>query len=510
MAGSTLPLFPQAPPATPKDRMVAGRPSRRPRGPAPKPGVLWLALWFPVLELEALREIPGEEAQPVLVVTGEGGAAEVVAVNRAAHARGVCAGMRLSAALARVDAPVLWPRDPAVECRALEEIASVAEGFSSRVSLVAPRCVLLEVAGSLSLFGGLRALRERLREALTGRGYDPSSGVAPTPVAAEWLARHGREQVVTRRESLSASLGQLPVSCLEVDERLARDLAGIGVRRLADLLRLPRDGLARRFGPRLLQRLDRALGRCPDPRPLWQGSLRFREPLELPAETGDRERLLWALEGLLDSLVRFLRRHDSMISELCLECRHRAGEPTPVRLGLSTEARDVAHLAYLFRVRLERVELAAPVIGLELRSGPLRAWRGRSAGLFADLEKASARRELLERLRSRLGPEELFPLAVSADHRPERAWTRGVGSTPPTVFPERPAWLLEQPRLLGNNGNMPEGIRLQAGPERIETGWWEGADIARDYYRARGKGGDELWVFRDRRSGDWYLHGLFG
>lgn len=510
MAQTTLPLFPEARPAATQGRGNARLERRRSRDRGQRQKLLWMALQLSCLELEALRTTPGEESAPVIVISGTGGGAEVVIGNAAARAAGVAAGMRLSAALARVQAPVLWSRDANAERRALEEVAGLAEGFSSRVSLVPPRTVLLEVAGSLSLFGGLKAVRQQLQEVLAQRGYRAAIGVAPTPCGAEWLARSGRETVVTRPAELAARLGQLPVACLEPEPRLARDLAGIGARRLADLLRLPRDGLARRFGPRLLEQLDRALGRRPDPRPLWRGSLHFHESLELPAETGDQQQLLWALEKMLASLIRFLRRLDSMVSELFLVFRHRGGEGTSVRLALATENRNVAHLASLFQVRLERVHLPEPVIGLELSSGPLRAYRGQSAGLFAALEHDVAREELLERLRSRLKPGEFFPLAVAADHRPERAWTRKKGAAPPANFPERPTWLLEQPRLLGRGRAIPEGIRLQKGPERIETGWWEGCDIARDYYRARGTQGSELWVFRDRRSGDWYLHGLFG
>jgi protein ImuB len=52
---------------------------------------------------------------------------------------------------------------------------------------------------------------------------------------------------------------------------------------------------------------------------------------------------------------------------------------------------------------------------------------------------------------------------------------------------------------------------LLSGPERIETGWWDGGDVARDYYQARTSQGELLWIFQDRRNRDgWYLHGIFG
>ena len=53
-------------------------------------------------------------------------------------------------------------------------------------------------------------------------------------------------------------------------------------------------------------------------------------------------------------------------------------------------------------------------------------------------------------------------------------------------------------------------LTAESGPERIETGWWDGHDVQRDYYVARNPRGVRVWIFRDRHAGGWYLHGLFG
>jgi protein ImuB len=83
----------------------------------------------------------------------------------------------------------------------------------------------------------------------------------------------------------------------------------------------------------------------------------------------------------------------------------------------------------------------------------------------------------------------------------------------PGASAPRPLWLLPQPRRLRARDDQPyfQGrLRLQAGPERIETGWWDGRDVRRDYFHASNPAGLRLWVFRDLRSRDWYLQGLFG
>ena len=54
-------------------------------------------------------------------------------------------------------------------------------------------------------------------------------------------------------------------------------------------------------------------------------------------------------------------------------------------------------------------------------------------------------------------------------------------------------------------------LRLLAGPERIESGWWDGADVQRDYYVASDTHGARLWIYREcERPRRWFLHGIFG
>ena len=75
-------------------------------------------------------------------------------------------------------------------------------------------------------------------------------------------------------------------------------------------------------------------------------------------------------------------------------------------------------------------------------------------------------------------------------------------------------WLLPMPRLLSERDGLPRRrgpLRLLGESERIETGWWDGGDIARDYYTATDLHGVRLWIFRERTSPHrWFLHGVFG
>jgi protein ImuB len=75
-------------------------------------------------------------------------------------------------------------------------------------------------------------------------------------------------------------------------------------------------------------------------------------------------------------------------------------------------------------------------------------------------------------------------------------------------------WLLAAPELLSERNGSPwryGPLRLLDEPERIETGWWDGGDVARDYYTATDIHGVRLWVFRELYApGRWFLQGIFG
>ena len=185
--------------------------------------------------------------------------------NAAARERGVQPGISVAAARALAHDLVVRPRNHRAEQQALQGLAAWAYQFSSQLSLYPPDELLLEVQGSFSLFGGRAALFSNVRAGLVELGYSAWLASAPTPLAALSLARCDSQQSVDTLQCLHTALAPLPVSVLDWEQVLLDRLDGIGIRRLGDLLRLPRDGLVRRFGPQSLLYIDRLLGHCPHP-----------------------------------------------------------------------------------------------------------------------------------------------------------------------------------------------------------------------------------------------------
>lgn len=494
--------------------------------------MLWLALRFASLPLEVYaRALRTDAAVPLAIASSMGTQGEIVACNEAALTHGVRRGMGLAAAAALAADLRIVPRDTAAENAALERIAAWAIRFTPAVSLARPEEILLEIAGSLTLFGGLKNLWNEIAESLRNLDYAVSMACAPTPLAAQWFARAGLGVRLRHADTLPASLGDLPVAVMQTTEALAL-LHDIGARTVGDCLALPRDGLARRLGQGFIDDLDRALGHLPDPRVFFTPPTVFTAEQPLPAPALEAEMLLFAARRLLLDLCGFLAAMANGVQKLTLAFSHHGRAPTTLQLSLVAATRDADHLTNVLREKLERYHLPCPATAIALTSELLLPLASRNLTLLPDAgreEEAAA--QLIERLRARLGEEAVLGLRRFPDHRPERAFrtcepgdagarrrrTEGNLQRVPsaTSLPPigRPLWLLGKPRPLGVITEVPcyDGrLTLLAGPERIESGWWDGNEVARDYFVASNASEALLWIYREHSAhARWFLHGFF-
>jgi protein ImuB len=490
---------------------------------APAARELWLAVHLPHYVLESLRP---DTSAPVAVVDLERGAKVVCDCDSQAAAAGVAPGMALNSALALQPGLHVVSRDPGRERAMLEATATAALDFTPRVNLEPPDAVLLEVRGSLRLFGGARRLCELVRRRLQAYGLEPRLALTPAALASLWFARAGMEVALRRPDALAARLAPLPLAVTRWSDRALQSLTTMGVRTVGECLRLPRDGFARRFEPRMRLELDRALGHAHDPRAAFTAAARFVTRRDLEPEVIETDRLQRACEPLLDELCAFLRGRGAAIDALEFRLLHREAPATRLRLRFAEPVGSVARITGVLREGLARIGLCEPVRAVRLRSGLLVEARAAATDLFArDCRGGAAVPQLVERLQARLGAEAVRGLRLVPEHRPEINGDMPLFSSPATrastMSPKkeacphfsRPVWLLAEPQPL-EGGEQPryEGpLEIEEGPERIESGWWDGRDVRRDYYVARTPAGARLWIFRERRApGGWFLHGVFG
>lgn len=478
--------------------------------------MLWLALRFSSLPLEIYARA-GRASAPFAVTVANGLRAEIVACNETARARGVTPGMALAAASALASGLQTAPRDTAAEAAALERIAAWAIQFTPAVSIARPAEVLLEIAGSLALFGSLKRLWNEIAEGLRTLGFTASMACAPTPLAALWFARAGLAVRLRHADALKASLPDLPLEAMQCPPEALALLQNVGASTVSDCLALPRDGLARRLGQAFVDDLDRALGRLPDPRLFFAPPTAFKAAQPLPAPAQDAEMLLFAARRLLAELCGFLAATSNGVQRLTFSFAHHGRAPTRLALTLVAATRDADHLTNVLRERLERTALPSPATAIALDSDLLLPLASRNLALLPEAgqgEEAAA--QLVERLRARLGENAVLGLKRFADHRPERAWRAcppGSSGTVNGAVAGRPLWLLAEPRRLSEVASAPSyggRLTLLAGPERIESGWWDSRDVMRDYFVACNPSEALLWIYRERGSGGaWFLHGVF-
>lgn len=504
----------------------------RPRAVFADPGYprhLWICIYFNRLPIEInLNSTDMVETVPRAVLAPVKGRQQILLCNAAASQFGVRPGQPANTALALAPELELADRDIAGETRVMGELATRATRFTPAVSIDASNALLLDVRGSLKFFGGLARLRALLIDEFEARGHGFVTACAPTTLASLWLARSGCSQVVHDCAELPGRLGELPIESLDWPADVRRLLAGIGVTTVGECIRLPRDGLARRIGPARLAELDRAFGARPESRVFYHPPRHFETAFDLSAETMDSGLLLAALQKLLTRLDEFLRRRQGGVQVLWVTLHHEGRPAVLERIGLLRASADATYLLELARIRFADLQLAAPVVAITLRTvlAELPPVAGRD--LLGDpTEQADAGFALVEQLRIRLGADAVHGIRPVAEHRPEAAWRPIVFSGRVSGCHEsaaasgfcygpvsrRPVWMLHEPRELQSAAGRPvfgDVLRLEGKPERIETGWWDGRDIRRDYYVAHDHRGMRLWVYRDCREARWYLHGLFG
>jgi protein ImuB len=373
------------------------------------------------------------------------------------------------------------------------------------VSIEPPDGLLLEISTCLSLHRGLGNLLKQARSGIGEMGYAAEMACAPSSHGAWLLAKAGIEKAVRERARLETILAALPVALLDQPPTVLESLERVGARTLGECLRLPRGGMARRFGQALIDELDRALGRLPEARAFFAPPPSFERSLEFPAPVQDAEALQFAARRLLPELEGYLTLRQAGVQELELVCRHERLADTVLKLGFAKPLRDAGRMQLLLRETLGRTRLPAAVHTIILRA-PLVLPLSASCGDLFQKSREADGDLLLERLRIRLGKDAVYGIETAADHRPERAWRpcQEQGSAAAAANRHRPLWLLPKP-LPCHDGR----LKLTSGPERIESGWWDGGDATRDYYVAEDKNGAQLWVFCDRTSGEWFVHGVF-
>lgn len=480
--------------------------------------MLWIALYLPDLALQVSHRglLPD---LPLVISDGAAQRPLVIAANESAESCGIRPGMPVSGARALTVELSVWPRDPGKEEAALHALAAWAGQFTPTVT-IDRESVLLEVAPSLRLFGGLMKLGQRVQEGASQLGFAVSAGMAPTPLAALWMAKarvlNASLRGCRRVDELPRKLDALPLTLTDWPQETIDTLDSLGVATLGQCRTLPRDGLIRRFGLQMVDELDRAYGEQSDPRVCFVAPPVFFSRLELSFEAQELERIKEVIALLLQELEGYLRARKQGATQLLLKLEQGKELAQKVCIGFSLPHCDAKECLSLVSSHLERVTLDAPVRAVILQVEKFAAYEAVNHSLLPGTEiNRLAWQQLNEQLAARLPAGSLYRMALHDDHRPEYAWLRDGEAAEAVSLPDlpRPTWLLLHPRSLSSWSGQPqfEGmLTLLTGAERIEAGWWDDRPVSRDYYIARNPRGQLCWIYQDHLEQQWYLQGFFG
>lgn len=430
--------------------------------------------------------------------------------------------------------PQLVTLSPQRQQQYLEQLAGHMQSVSSTVSFH-PQALVCEIRSSLKYFAGIDAIHEKLRSLITDQlqqwqlSEDFLYAASPTVSGSLLLARSGHNALVHRKANLRSALGHLPTDVLELSKEQRRRLENMGVRWLRDLWRLPSDGLCKRFGSSFVNQLNKALGKAAEPTHNYIPPPAFETSYDLPYELENLDRLLPIADELLAQLCDFLRRRDLSTSHVLFSLQHEKRESTEVSIGLRQASRSQQHLMLLLETHFAKLSIPAPVVAIKIEVKRFDAFFAHSEALIKEDAPAYAKGgnlvQFMEQLQARIGESRVKSVSTLSQHCPEHASLqldygekprRPRGDPKPTEVASnpRPLWLLQEPKRLNiNKGRLfyRRRIAIVSGPERIESHWWSGTDVRRDYYIARERDGSRLWIYREK-DGErgWYLHGVFG
>jgi protein ImuB len=491
------------------------------------------------------RQRSAPDPRPLVVTGRRGNVERLTGVDAAAANLGLKPGLALAEARARYPDLAVVAEHAADDRRLLDGIADWCQRYTPLLA-VEPDGLMLDIAGCAHLYGGEAGLLADLLARIERFGFAARAAIASSIGTAFAVARFGDAGIVAPGEERVA-LAPLPMAALRLPEETVTALRRVGLKRIGDILDLPRAPLAARFGEHVLRQLARALGTEREPlTPLlpvaaYVAEQPFAEPI------AREEDVLRVLERLAARLEPVLERRREGARSIELALFRTDGAVRRVIIATSRPVRDPPDIRALYVERLATLADALdPGFGFDLARLSVLAAEPcppEQIGLGERSDDADLDR-LIDRLSARLGSLHVTRLVANDSHIPEVAsaavpaqagvalangWAAFRRFRDAAALSPRPLRLLAKPEPIEAIATVPDGppvrfrwrrafheIVAADGPERIEGAWWsEEGGPARDYFRVEDKAGLRFWVFRAglyrlTAQPQWFLHGTFG
>ena len=278
-----------------------------------------MCVWFPKWPIQRLRHAQPELSRwEIVLFAGLHQRPVVIVCTDKAQRMGIYSGQPLAEAKALLPKTLFLPADPEGDQTALCQLALDFQRFSPFVGLEEgsyPESLLSDVTGCTHLWKGEEKFLRSVRDYWQDRGYQTNIALAGT-LGSAWALAHSIEYSLVPSGDEKVELSPLPVTALRLPPTVLEPLETLGLVTIGDVLRLPRETLASRFGVILPDRLNQVLGLLHETFTYE----RLKEPMssvrewEVPID--DRFILGLACREMLRELLSLAERHGMGIQEL--------------------------------------------------------------------------------------------------------------------------------------------------------------------------------------------------
>lgn len=492
-------------------------------------------IWFRYLKTDwMVRRLPHLKNFPLVLASSDRGRMIISAVNLLALKQEIHIGMVLADARAIIPSLQFFDDEPERSEKLLNSLAEWFIRYTPVVAIDLSDGLILDITGCAHLWGSEKQYVTHIIKRLLDFGYQIHIAIADTIGVAWAVARYGCDNLIIEKEQHIKSLLSLPPAALRLEPEIIERLEKLGLRRISNIINMPRSALRRCFGQHLLRRLDQALG--------YEDEIIFPvQPLEpyherLPClePIVTARGIEIALERLLNCICDRLRQEEKGLRTAVFKCYRADGKIEIINIGTHRPSCNSQHLFKLFENKIPSIE---PALGIELfiLEAPKvedlvmsqeKLWN--NTGNINDVGLS----ELLDRITGKLGAESIYRYLPAEHYWPERSFKKAVIfneelSTKWKVDKPRPLQLLNVPELIEVTAPVPDyppmlfrykgklhKIIKAEGPERIEQEWWLQEGQHRDYYFVEDAEGYRYWLFRsghydEEKSYKWFMHGFF-
>lgn len=522
---------------------------------SPAAGQLGVRCWMPLSEAKALLQRGTKETQQPFYLLEHDPEADLQALTQLAD------GLTLFSPLIGMEDCQIFSNSTARSSRQNQSASHPSHSPSS---------ILLDITGIGRLYGGDDRLAEELYQHLQQRNYLPRLAIADTLAVAWGVSHFATDSWIVVPPADNTLFGQLPLSALRLNPQTITTLHRLGIVTIEQLQQIPRDELAMRFGNEIHQRLDQAAGYLAEPIMARHPPNPFtvRQVLDYPIS--HQPTLIAILDRLVTELCQQMKSRQQGALQWSIALILVDQSPLRMTINLFQPSSDPADMVPLIQMQLES-PLQHGTSANQMRGGQQSVNRTsmnqtletdayplvqeviaqvtnavllvpRQRKLFDEsprLDKLGLA-QLINRLASRLGTSNVVGAKLRSGVEPEFAYRfyplvgptnlsqkHHKKSSSPSVR-SKPARLAQgvEPKPIRSQSHLAARplrifqpavsieiscwkIRQRWGPERIETGWWRGPTVCRNYWRIEIETGQHYWIYQDLRSEQWFLQGEF-